>query len=266
LKSNDEYKSLREIGISIKEKLETIRGKIIPMPRINLGENQSIEEGKEAFFNLFNKPIYGSKHNIRCGIIYFAGQETRPLLDTFESTSRNLRVKMESIKLNAGEFDSRKALSMIEAMLKKAIDKEGCNICLIILPNQLKTQYKKIKILALLKSQIICQITTEGTLRKKNLQSIATKILLQIIAKRGNTLWVPKIPSGLPATMMVAFESAKSGSVTTVSMCATLNSTFTSIFSRTSILKGSDNKFTLLGSLAMQAATAYVARNKEPPA
>jgi hypothetical protein len=130
------------------------------------------------------------------------------------------------------------------------------------LPNQLKTQYKKIKVLALLKSQIVCQITTEATLRKKNLQSIATKILLQIIAKRGNTLWVPKVPSGLPATMMVAFESAKSGSVTTVSMCATLNSTFTSIFSRTNILKSTDSKFSLYSSLAMQAVTAYAARNK----
>jgi hypothetical protein len=33
---------------------------------------------------------------------------------------------------------------------------------------------------------------TDATLRKKNLQSIATKVLLQIVAKRGNTLWVPE--------------------------------------------------------------------------
>jgi len=76
---------------------------------------------------------------------------------------------------------------------------------LIILPNQLKTQYKKIKNSALVKHKIICQMTTEATLRKKNLQSIATKILLQIIAKRGNTLWVPKIRSNLSGAMMVAF-------------------------------------------------------------
>ena len=48
-------------------------------------------------------------------------------------------------------------------------------------------------------------MTTEATMRKKNLLSIATKILLQIIAKRGNTLWVPKIPSSLASTMMIAF-------------------------------------------------------------
>ena len=51
------------------------------------------------------------------------------------------------------------------------------------------------KKLALIDNNMICQIVTDGTLRKKNLQSIATKVLLQIIAKRGNTLWVPKSKS-----------------------------------------------------------------------
>lgn len=141
-------------------------------------------------------------------------------------------MKLETVKLNAGDFDYRKAISQLEAMIKKAADKEGCNICLIILPNSLRTQYKKVKAEALVHHKIICQVTTEATLKKKNLQSIATKILLQIIAKRGNTLWVPRCPQGLPATMMMAFETAKDRK-TTLGMCATLNSTFSSIFSRT---------------------------------
>ena len=93
LRDNDEFRSFKDIGIRIDKNLETIKGKIIPMPRLQLGENNSIEEGKEAFFNLFNKPIYSGRHGVRCGIIYFNGQDTRPILDTFESTSRNLRVK-----------------------------------------------------------------------------------------------------------------------------------------------------------------------------
>lgn len=76
-------------------------------------------------------------------------------------------------------------------------------------------------------------MTTEATLRKNNLRSIATKILLQIIAKRGNTLWVPKVPKNIGNVMLVAFETAKGGSQTTLGMCATLNSAFSSIFSRT---------------------------------
>lgn len=46
LRGNDEFQSFKEIGISISKRLETIKGKLIPMPKINLGENNSIEEGK----------------------------------------------------------------------------------------------------------------------------------------------------------------------------------------------------------------------------
>lgn len=158
-------------------------------------------------------------------------------------------------------MDYRKAVSQIESMIKKAVDKEGCNICLIILPNQLKTQYKKVKAEALLHSQIICQITTEGTLRKKNVQSIATKILLQMIAKRGNTLWVPKLPSNLPATMIMAFETVRDRK-STLGMCATINSTFSSIFSRTCTFEKADEKFSSMVNLTLQAVNAYVSRNK----
>jgi hypothetical protein len=40
---------------------------------------------------------------------------------------------------------------------------------------------------------MLTQVVIEATLNKKGLQSIATKILLQIIAKRGNTLWVTSV-------------------------------------------------------------------------
>ena len=130
-------------------------------------------------------------------------------------------MKFEAVKVKAGEFDSRKGKEMLEGAIGKAAEREGCNICLIVLPNPLKTQYKRLKTTALLKHRIVCQMTTENTLRKNNLRSIATKILLQIIAKRGNTLWVPKIPSGVSEAMMLAFETVKTGKLTTLGMCAT---------------------------------------------
>jgi len=80
------------------------------------------------------------------------------------------------------------------------------------LPISLKTQYKQLKITALAELEIVTQVATEATMRKKNLQSVATKILLQIIAKRGNILWVPK-PLCKPDKMMqVGFDTAKVGS------------------------------------------------------
>lgn len=134
--------------------------------------------------------------------------------------------------MNLGEFDNRRALSAIEDGLNKANEKEECNICLIVIPNQLKTQYKKIKQLSLLKNNMVCQITTQATLRKNNFRSIATKILLQIIAKRGNTLWVPESAMTIDKVMLAAFDNAKSGSKNILSGVATINSTFSSICSR----------------------------------
>lgn len=49
---------------------------------------------------------------------------------------------------------------------------------------------------AICKKEIVTQVFTDAKLRNKNIQSIATKVLLQIIAKRGNTLWVPKPGQG----------------------------------------------------------------------
>jgi hypothetical protein len=232
LRADNDFCSFEELGIEVSKHLEQTKGRLIPTPRINLGDNNSVEQGKESFFQLHSTPIYASKHPIKCGVIYFANQDTRQLLDTFEETTKRLKVKFEAVKIKAGEYDNRKALDMLEHAIGKAAEREGCNICLICLPNQLKTQYKKIKVMALKKHKIICQMTTEGTLRKNNLRSIATKILLQIIAKRGNTLWVPRIPPGVSTTMMIAFETAKTGKLTTLGMCATINSTFSSIFSR----------------------------------
>ena len=95
--------------------------------------------------------------------------------------------------------------------MREAVAKQH-NICLIILPISLKTQYKQLKITALAELEIVTQVATEATMRKKNLQSVATKILLQIIAKRGNILWVPK-PLCKPDKMMqVGFDTAKVGS------------------------------------------------------
>lgn len=69
------------------------------------------------------------------------------------------------------------------------------NILLIVLPNNLKTAYPKLKQYTLIgesKSQILTQFVTDGTLRRKNgAQSVHTKLLLQMAAKRGNILWVP---------------------------------------------------------------------------
>ena len=112
---------------------------------------------------------------------------------------------------------------------------------------------------------MICQIATEGTLRKKNFKSIATKILLQMIAKRGNTLWVPQSIKKIDKTMLVAFDSSKCGKKNVLSGVATVNSTFSSICSRIEEFTGTTDKLQGMFSLMMKLIDAYVSRNKQPP-
>lgn len=95
--------------------------------------------------------------------------------------------------MDLGDFSSRKGLdSLIDELKHRA--KKDYNLYLIVLPTPLKTSYKTIKKVCLLELKIISQMVTEATLQRKEFQSIATKVLLQMAAKVGNTLWVPRIP------------------------------------------------------------------------
>jgi hypothetical protein len=244
LKGTDEIKALSEFGMEIKHTMSKIQAKGIPVPQLQLGGMNSVEQGKESYFNLFNKPIYSSKHDIECGIVFFKGTDIRQLITVFESTSKNLKV---TFSYKEYEVQGRNAR---ELQSKACSIKESVNICLIILPNAMKNDYKKIKNQTV-QEQIITQVVTDGVLRKKNLQSIATKVLLQVIAKRGNTLWVPQTKFEYEATMLLAFDTAKTNSKTLISAVATVNSTFNSLHSEHEIYESNENKYIKMIKLTM---------------
>ena len=37
LRGNEDFRSLKDMGINISKNLQTVKGKIIPMPRLSLG-------------------------------------------------------------------------------------------------------------------------------------------------------------------------------------------------------------------------------------
>jgi hypothetical protein len=55
-----------------------------------------------------------------------------------------------------------------------------------------------------------------------------------MIAKRGNTLWVPKMTGKLYDTMIMAFDNAKGKGGNSIACCATVNDNFCSYYSKTS--------------------------------
>lgn len=119
--------------------------------------------------------------------------------------------------------------------------------------------------MALLKNKIVCQITTEPTLRKNGFRSIATKILLQLIAKRGNTLWVPESTLKLSRTMLCAFDSANNKGKNELAGVATINSTFSSICSKMDVYTDINSKMICMLGIMLKLVDAYFKRNKEAP-
>lgn len=138
------------------------------------------------------------------------------------------------------------------------------NVCLIVLPGGLKNDYKKIKRSAIL-GEMVTQVITDFTMRKKNLQSIATKVLLQIIAKRGNTLWVPETAKELAECMLIGFDTANVCKGTFLAATATINSTFSSLHTRSKFFPRPEDKFKAMKELTLACIAAYADRNRSPP-
>lgn len=116
---------------------------------------------------------------------------------------------------------------------------------------------------------MLSQFVVETTLRKKGVQSIHTKLLLQIIAKRGNILWAPqlsaKLSDRLAGTCLIAIDSASKGSTNVISSCGTTNSTFTLHSSSRVVVDKSENKYQYMLKVAADCVAAYNTRNKGAP-
>jgi hypothetical protein len=83
---------LEGLGIKLNHRMQEINAKVISNPTLELGKKKTVDKGKEAFFNLFDRPIFHAKHPVDMGIIYFKGVDLKYMVDTFTKTSTNLCV------------------------------------------------------------------------------------------------------------------------------------------------------------------------------
>lgn len=109
---------------------------------------------------------------------------------------------------------------------------------MVVLPGNMKNSYPALKTEALAmekQNDILTQCVVENTLRKKNAQSIHTKLLLQMIAKRGNILWVPsyqdEMNNVLQRTMIIGIDGGSKAGVNIIAASGTINSTFSNFAS-----------------------------------
>ena len=100
---------------------------------------------------------------------------------------------------------------------------------------------------------MLTQFMTEANFKKKGFRSIATKILLQIIAKRGNILWSP-LMSYEPNfdAMLVGFEQSKLGNRTVLTVTGSINSTFTQAYTNFEIFQNKDEKYAAMAKLLLE--------------
>ena len=197
---------------------------------------------------------------MNCGIVCFKGLDLKQLQDVFVSTSKKLQADLKLTVFEAEKRDVRE----LQSQVAKAV-KRDCNICLIILPTPWKHEYKKIKTYTVGDMEIATQVMLDSAFRKKNAQSVFTKILLQILAKRGNILWVPSTPHKISDCMLGAFDNAKASRRTALACCATINSTYSSVHSQVKLFDNPDDKFREMVSLILGSLKAYNSRNGALP-
>lgn len=143
---------------------------------------------------LFNKNLFSRDVNLKLYIIHPNDFDFGPIKSLLDSTSGNLGLQYK-LNINPINFkDNKIALKAIETALKAECESKNSNIFWFIIPPSFKTQYKLVKRMTLKSElEINSQVTISTNLQKKGFQSIFTKILLQMAAKLGNKLWVPKI-------------------------------------------------------------------------
>ena len=241
----------------------------ISNPKLELGGGQSVEKNKESFFQLFGQPLYSSKHGLNLTILHTKLADVGPMISTFESTAKKLKLELVVKKQETPMFKDRDIIGGIEKALK---NDEKINILMIVLPGNLKSTYPRVKqeLLSLKAGkEMISQFVVENTLRKKGAQSIHTKLLLQMAAKRGNILWVPafkgELGDALDKTCIMGLDSSSKGGQTCMSACATTNSTFSLLASATVNVPTGGDKYKYMLTVASKCVEAYATRNKCPP-
>jgi hypothetical protein len=114
---------------------------------------------------------------------------------------------------------------------------KGVNMFWFIIPPSFKNSYSSVKKIVLKDGvEVNSQVTLTSTLQKKGVQSVLTKILLQMAAKVGNKLWVPKVPQKMltSGVMMVGLESyadQADKTMNVLSFCSNTNKEFSSFYS-----------------------------------
>ena len=154
--------------------------------------------------------------------------------------------------------------------MKDEGDSKTSNMFWFIIPPNYKSQYKALKKMTLKSSsEIYSQVTVSSTLERKGFASIFTKILLQMSAKVGNKLWVPKISPKVQSSgiMFVGIETTKdaeNGGRNIISYCANSSKDFSSFYSNY-LFQSKDELKTNMRTIITNSVNEYIRNCNTPP-
>ena len=146
------------------------------------------------------------------------------------STCDNLGIEYKLMNYTVKFQDPRNTVKSIESIINKELAQSNqTNMFWFIIPNSFKTHYSSLKKLVLKEGiEVNSQVCLVSTLQKKGFASVFTKILLQMSAKIGNKLWVPKVSKEVPSSgiLLIGIENygdQQNKSMNILSYCCNTN-------------------------------------------
>lgn len=257
------------LGIDISPTLTKVTSKLLPAPVLQLGGRERVDSNKAAGFMLFNKPLFASQVPLRLLIVGPEDFDYQPLKTLLVSTCHNLNLELALKIQTVRGGNSRNFIPSVQEAISSEREKSNCYW--VVLSPSFKNEYKTLKSFLLgAKVSKISQISLTSTLNKKGFNSILTKILLQMAAKVGNKLWVPKVSDEVEQTgiLMIGIDTYKHSErrgKSVLAFCSTTDPSLSEFYSNYYLVDSSDAIAAQLRRIVIESINQYILVNKQPP-
>jgi len=268
---NTEFtEALSKWDFEIQPKLVEVQGAILDKETIIFGEGAMMKSDDRAQWRIRDQPLYKNEQVNEWLLIKppDCEYEVDRLLKSLYKVSSPLGISLKGVKQVTTKGDYPKDYEeCIRANLKS---KNNFKFVLVILPDKDKGRYDEVKKLLCLEYGTLSQCIALNTMQGKALDSIATKVAIQIATKIGAIPWTVDLPLPGP-TMICGMDVYHSGEKVTrtkssiVGFTANLGGSDSSYYSRVLINKPGEELVESLEPCIEEALVEFKKKNKVSP-
>ena len=257
--------------VRIENNFKTIDAHKIKVPELTLGKGEIIKPDEKGSFILRSKIVESLV--LDYWLLLYSGkgarddEEVETFCNNLAKAGLTFGIKVfDPLYVNVGSIQGK---DYAEAV-KKSID---CKVQLVVafIPKAAKQRvYKDFKKACMQSyNSIPSQVVLTSTLFR-NTATICSKIILQIAAKMGNSLWSMVYPKGLSTNIMVIgvdfFQDTIKNKKSVIGFCASSDPAFTKFYSRTNFqAKVIYDISEIIGTMVLDAIKNYFKINKLLP-